>query len=701
MHVWNSITSQLDDVLKLPIEETLSQTIIWLESKRFQYSSQQKLNELSLIYNFFVELVFSNKKQNSIEIRNSEEFSYLFFNTLKKHFQGKKLLKEHPVSLLLNSIAAWINLNDGVISPYSFELDINPIQENELIYFYSTPQSYYNWCLNGIRYEVNRINYMIKGSIISDHLFNKENIKIAGKTEKTIQLNINLLEKFSATLAIMDDLACESFNLSNGKKINFKEVLDPLIVYSMNRFDRYENGLAKHSENTTNWFQAYQKLFFESEKKGTQNFPYLLTSQSEYKEHNQIGLNKIDVASNEVIELFGWSPKKTREFNRFKISYDVWLNPFLKLDNFLFCPMMFFANNFWFYPFAQAALFQKTDRSETEQMEKKLANLFKTKGWNVKTPSNIESNILSGDVDIFVEDGESLLLIQLKRTYFRLDAKDAYYEGHNIDKKAAHQLNEAEEFLKNENKIFQMKHKTTKWIVSNSFENVGKKINNCIKINYFDIINALSNETIKTLNDFIFYLENDTVLKSMKDSYLKNDMPPEVRVFFDEILKPISIIQSDRYKHIIFSEDVERTATYSQLYDTAMELQQNDEKYEAIEVLKKRIDLYPNDAVARGAIANILADEDIEDYKMAMQEFEKALEILPNDPFIKRNYAIALRENNQIYKALLIFLELYQMFPLLDDFKVLFEENFKFAQNKKLINKAEINELNKKMGLFN
>ena len=58
---------------------------------------------------------------------------------------------------------------------------------------------------------------------------------------------------------------------------------------------------------------------------------------------------------------------------------------------------------------------------------------------------------------------------------------------------------------------------------------------------------------------------------------------------------------------------------------------------------------YPEDYIVWNALGNIYAD--MENFSKSFDCFEKALEIIPDDPYIMREYALALRDSGNKEKA--------------------------------------------------
>jgi tetratricopeptide (TPR) repeat protein len=355
---------------------------------------------------------------------------------------------------------------------------------------------------------------------------------------------------------------------------------------------------------------------------------------------------------------------------------------------------MFFANRSWFYNFAQAALLQNTERRETEKMEIQLGERIKQKGWEVKLINDEESRNIKGDVDIFVKDNDTLLFIQLKRTYFRLNIKDSYKESIKTDKKAAEQLNEAEESLLQENSICKITNKPIKWIVSTSFENVGKKINGCMKINYFEFINAINNPLIKTISDLIKELETDKNLKRFITILFDEKILADERLKLADIISPLATFKSNQYKKAIFSEEEKKTEEYNIFFNKAITLDAEGKKKEALDIFNKCISLKPNDVEAHEAMANTLAD--LKDYNNSFNSFKKALDLSLNDPHVTRNYFLALFEAGKCYDSLSFLISFLEKFPLLVEMKRIFEIYFDQSLKNGQLTREQILELQTK-----
>ena len=180
-----------------------------------------------------------------------------------------------------------------------------------------------------------------------------------------------------------------------------------------------------------------------------------------------------------------------------------------------------------------------------------------------------------GDTDVILHNNETVLLIQTKRTAFRLDSKSAYYESLQTDSKAIKQLNDSEKYFNSDNPIFNLKNRNVvKWVVSTSFEGTNNVIDSCRKISYFDIINTLSiNNSFNSLEEFITFFENDRLfLWKLKECNLSSniDEPKAYHLYY-------SSFNSNKYNK------------YKSIYSNALKLNENRENKNGSH--KQQIDL--------------------------------------------------------------------------------------------------------------
>lgn len=667
--IWKNVEenlSQLGDTQGIELKDILIEALIWLEEKRFHSTSQKDLQHLSSVYNTFIPLIqyyFSQKVDFRISL--VEDFKESFFERLK----NKSI--DRSINFLLENISEWIRFRDSILFPYCYDSTITPTRVNGITHFNRSPKSYYKWELDGCRYGLNRFFYFLKGAENVDCSIENNKITLPkGRQINDEGINYQLAIQNCQTGMFLSDLKITNFVFS-GNKIPSQYLYIPLLAYTKNRNIRYEQGLEEQRKRSNNWKEAFLKLYLESEFKKIENYPFILLSEKDYIEMNNNAIKELPKnSSQDVVNLFSYSFKQRKMFDRFNKNYDVWIKPFLKIGKYLFCPTMFLANNDWFYAFAQAGLDNLAKshargerKTSATEMEKFIGQLFKSKNWDVKVFNDKEAGEVDGDVDIAINDGNTSLLIQLKRTKFRLDLKETYFEYINTDKKASKQLNDAEKWLSSKNELLKLKANTYKWILTTSFENVLSDVSGCLKVNYFDIIQALDNAQIKKLEDFIDYCEEDKGLQNWMSTLQNPKTPNELKYGIRESGLPLTLAEPKAYNQPLIADD-NYCKEYYNKYKKALELAQKANKDKAIKVLETCASENPGDYEVWGTLANYYAD--VKKFSKSFECFEKAVEIIPDDPYILRNYALALAESVEVKESNKLFEKLHKEYWFLN-----------------------------------
>lgn len=665
--IWGKIETELSLLLKkeITLSEILIDSIVWLENSRFKNNDTKLVYDLSSVYNLFMQ-IFMRKIYSTDRVKSlsKENFIRLFIEKL-----GKPINKN--ISNFMDSIDNWINFRDSILYPYCFDFTINPRLENNIIHFNRSPKAYYKWELDGTRYFLNRFSYYMKGMKSINYLEENNELQIPkGKKTGDEVINKQLAIQQWQIKCFLADLKIESLIFDN-KPIDTSLLSISLLTYSKNRFIRYEKELDKLKKNSKNWTDAYLKILYKSiEKDLIENFPFILMTQDEFKELLRRGLTQLPkIPAQDVINIFSYNTNE-QPFDRFNIEYNVWNKPFVCLGDYLFCPTMYLANNDWFYGFAQVGLDNlhkkesKAEQSNTAtKMEQHLGEALEKKGWKVKVICNKEANHIDGDVDIIVEDKETTLFIQLKRTRFRLDLKDAYLESIISDRKAMQQLNDAERSLRTKNDIYKLKGELIKWIVTTSYENVLTEKQGCIKINYFDLLHTIGSPNIDKIKDLEVYMKNENGIKEWLNEMQNPDVSEIVKLINLEAGLPIPLAELKKFRQGLFANNND-FIEYNSRYDMALKFAKTGNKEKAIKILKNCLYIIPDDIDVWCNLGNFYAD--IKDFKNSYASFEKALKIIPDDPFIMRNYALALHEGGRINESSQLYYKLKHQYWFVD-----------------------------------
>jgi tetratricopeptide (TPR) repeat protein len=195
-------------------------------------------------------------------------------------------------------------------------------------------------------------------------------------------------------------------------------------------------------------------------------------------------------------------------------------------------------------------------------------------------------------------------------------------------------------------------------------------------------LDALEKVKPVTLQEFITYLEKDMVMKHFVAKAYDPSIPLEARMMVAEVTAPLNLAESKSYRQLIFSENEPFTQRLFQSFNIALENDKKGQKKDAIEMLTAYLKSCPTDGEAYGSLANILAD--LRDFDASFFAYQKALELLPYDPFITRNYSIALRESGKWFESLKLILQLYEQFPMLGDVRKICEDDLKQVHRKRL-----------------
>lgn len=606
---WANVLNCLQSIKNLSLNEVFGGIHAFVSLNIDLHTTEDNDYHVSQIFSFAMELMLKGKTSSDLKNVTDKEM-YLSYI---EYIETKNIENTRIYGYLL-AIHNWLILNEEKIQRYAYELEVTPIFLNEIVLFHSSPKYYYNWKVDELRYKEMRWYY----DELSRDLMSKNGVEIKNENSKLLSSRM-----------LFQDLCLENlYSNSSG----FPDKLNDIFLSVL----------------------TFKTLIKNSNKKRR---PFIFFGKDTYHANN--------------ILLFIPQDK----FDKFNRQFDVYEQPFIALDDNFLCPLPFFEGNDLFYTLTQVALkMHRRPKKETDEMENYLTRLFVNKGWKSKRLDDDKqlTNTEKGDIDIVVEDGNSQILIQLKRTYFRLTTKQSYHENMLIDQSGAKQLNNGIQYVQENRLPLNIQKNSVKWLVSTSFENVGSEIYGCRKVNYFDIIQLLNDEEVNSVADLIHAIETDVLLYNfIREGYVD----------------PISF-EAKLYNAAVSSINLDKTRSDYKNYDFARKLYERDRKLEALETMQTYISNCSWDGEAYGFIANIYSD--LQEFKMARIYFEKALERLPDDPFISRNFAISLLESKEVFEGLVLLKKTARMYPFYQDLQVLFDNKLESMIIKQLLRKDEI-----------
>lgn len=502
---WSSIESLTSEVI-------LSGIIQWVDHRFYSDNSEINHDQLRRVYNYAVTYLFSKKE---IEQSLSEEqFDKVFFTTIHS-----SKLKE--VSSFLCAINHWIEFETTILTSYCFDDNFRAtIKDHSLHFDFISEEVHEKWQKDSERYQVNAKRYLVDALKMYEYQGEIGELHVPkGRTKIDENINHGLYLKCLQSFLFLSDLQVNNL-LFKGRAVHFSKFLASLMSFSVNRQWRYNEKMNEFFNLDYDWNQSLLKTMQAAQQDGVSNnpVPYIYESIESIISLYEDALKELN--TNEIQDLinhFSYTIKSGSEINSFQIGYSVIETPFIRMGQYLLTPTSLFASNDWFYSIAQRILHIYSNSNHVKErnvtateMEHELAEKFKKQNWEVKVISSQEASKIDGDIDLFINDGNTQLLIQLKRTLFKLTLADDYKDSLETDLKAAGQLNEAVRTL--ESKPLPDMHileHHKKWIVTTSFEGVLSRIDECVKVNYFDLIWALTNRPFKSLDECVNYILSD------------------------------------------------------------------------------------------------------------------------------------------------------------------------------------------------
>lgn len=509
---WRTIENQSPEFI-------LSGIIHWIDVRYYQDYSDVNHEQLRWIYNYAVNYIFSKKEIN--EEISEEQFDNVFFNTIHSS-------QLDCVDLFLNSIDEWIRFETTILSSYCFDDNFQATLKDGMLYFdFKSNEKYEEWRKGTERYLVNAKRYFVDALQIYKYQDEKGELNIPkGNSEIDEAINHHIYIKNWQSTLFLEDLMIRNLKF-HGRATHFSKFLGGLIPYAVNRKKRYEEPMRSFISQGISWNESLLQTMKEAENDNVSNmpFPYVYESVEQLIMSYKYAFPELtELEIQDLINHFSYSIHSGNIINPFQLKYSVQETPFLRLGNYVISPTSLFATNDWFYSLGQMALSKyanrthENERQETASlMEIELGKMFKEHEWKSMVISEQEASKIDGDIDIFVNDGNSQLLIQLKRTKFKLDLASDYKDSLETDLKASGQLNEAVRMLEaNPLQGMEILENHERWIVTTSFEGVLSRVDGCLKVNYFDLLWALRYKKFDSLDELKEYIEADKPFKDCR-----------------------------------------------------------------------------------------------------------------------------------------------------------------------------------------
>lgn len=692
LEFWGAIQQNLIPVAVLSPGKLLSNIVFWIESQRFTNPSKELLFHLGQVYGFIIELVLRDKgfmERNKTWSVTESSFFMEFVTEFVSFSNTPKEFDKNPIFNLLGISSNWLTFKGLVIDEYSFCPEKELVEKMGSFFLESTPLAYYQWLVDGTRYDITQFDYHLTGKDILEELLQSGRTKLPPGTEANdYSFNRLLAEMKWSSIALLSDLGINRIQVNNAF-VDTPNWVGPIMAFSFNKLFRYEKALLELRTQSIDWVTAFSVLLAKMMQNSKFNNPFIALSVNEFEALFARQPDIQDPKQGAAYLLHFGYEINSGEFNRFLNHYDPWLNPFLKIGNGVFSPAAFFGNNFWFYSMAQFGMessSRKEKKLQTEVGEESLKDKFVLAHFKAWVPGKSE---FKGDVDLAVEDADHLILIQIKRPYFRLSLKDQYFER-KIDAKAASQLNMASIGLPVNGK------KVIKWIVSSSFERINQKIEGCLKVNFFELQAILKRPNVRKLATLIDEVSKDLFIRRFSEATFNIQLPEELRKPLVDSGLPIPLFGSLEYRQHLFALAPEEYQTYLDLYNSGLAADRSGDKIGAIKLFQQCLEEQSDDEDVWAALANTLCD--IGAYKEGINAFEQAMSLKPNEPLLIHNYGVALLEIGQVVNGIKVLLDLYSAFPILASLKIEISHLFLEYSKTGVLSDIVLKELQNKFG---
>ena len=569
---FDQFQNDLSECQRLDILTVLCWINFWFEEKRALLFESQSAHIQSYDIHPFVETIdfflshylFANKEKIKNTIFEREQDIEALMPAMIE-LRSVQNYKTHKVWRALDSAHTYYQFLKTTIEIYSFDSNYDiTIENNTAILKYLDESKLKRWLIESVKLNCWYAYYRT----LATELVHSEMEKIPDliKNISGIDYEMNYEGAIRNTISriIASEFSLLQSNLSDVPTASILQTLSGLVN---NAWGRYVAPMDKlNYANPSSWIKnigincVTHGRIAKDDGNRLSAFPSRFTDTETIL--NIIGSTLEDAAgySEKLIDLMSFDIDKISYLDRLRPVVNLTGKPLIKLNNFYYA-----FNGILGETSSQVHTLinimdsntkdhSKVTKSETEQMETYVRELFKKAGFD-SVDGGIEYSLNQntvGDFDILVYEKGILLLIELKRSKVRLHLSDAHDEYENSLLKASGQLSKAQEHIAsdftrckteyfknlrlNENNFSDIT--LYPMIVSTSFEHDHTTINNKhFKISLFELQNVLKMNiepvngnkleglVMKLLrNDYWRTIENAFVMPDLENYILRMDL---------------------------------------------------------------------------------------------------------------------------------------------------------------------------------
>lgn len=494
---WNNVLELFENIELAPHEKCMA---ICAAFEAFIYQNpDDKLRWHYAVETLSLLIAFIQNKYNLSKLQVNEIALAKAYCEEAIELKGKALFQEVYDYILLREKT----------QRYIYEPGLNvDMDNNDVLGFKESDTFNKQWKYDEHRYTVNERYYYTFGEQLFNKLKSNNEINyINGNKDLGNQLGNARQLGIKQTIY---DLGIRDEDLKNNKLPNLDFMISFLHGIAWRKFETSEKPLHEISRIRKN---AYAKGIAELIHKNKVSEVILISDKNLlYNAAKASGLNSTNQELDQLIcaYSFNW---KTKILDPFKMSLSLWKKPFIQIGEHIISPISILTGFTGLYTISESILknFRPDDGTRIENI---LKDLYKNAVWKTTV---LEKNQEYGDIDVMMEDDESIIFMQLKRTTQKTDM----YQLHSQlpqDRKAIKQLSIAKAGNTSKKNIHL-------WYVTTAFEKVGTWEKDIFRVSYQDLIRVkrlLDSDGLRfnSLNDFIEMIESDTPYKIGKEHIL-------------------------------------------------------------------------------------------------------------------------------------------------------------------------------------
>lgn len=459
-----NLEQHLKDVTNVDLIEALLITALWFEKKRVDQlngihngSSHQDLNPAIEAINYFLTRFLFDKKTRLSDIKINDEEDYVKFTALLATLPRVEALYSHKVWRSLDCTESFLFHLHGAVEIYCFDhnyditlkdsiLTIHPLEFALIKRWYVESDKILAW------YQF----YSEAAMQIVESEIKRDSNYIKNKTGHDYKMNYHgdIRDKTSALIAM--DYSIDEASLGG---VSFKSVIQLLKGFVANATGRYVNPLDElHINSPKTWFRNLALNTMKWGQLGISAFPLRVLNRQELSEIISKNIPGEKDRADKLIALVSSDITSVNSLNQFKSFYSLTSKPFIQIGSHFiaFNAILGETNsstNFLLNLMeSNAKLNSHETTNTTKRMESDLAIKFRKSEILsvVHTQQYKFASGKTGDFDVLAYDKNTLLLIELKSSKFRIHLSDAHDEYENSLLKASKQLDKALKFISEE-----------------------------------------------------------------------------------------------------------------------------------------------------------------------------------------------------------------------------------------------------------